>query len=273
MKPYILSNSEWNSLIKKYPSITYEKWNKLDGIMKLSFLRNTIDLSKFKILSQDLSPRYPEDIYMYRIKEKKILPIKLLANLKRSTNLKEEIGGTINYYNGIREDILFNGSFNKVKLDLGKDTQTLFHTHPIDGRVYDPPSVLDIVSYLANIIHDIGNVILHVGNNIEHPLDDPLVIQNSMVFTGKNVYVYYISYNLIRLIVEKLTQIYKQGDYVNGIEKFLEEMEIAYVNHLIPYNTWYNTESELDNYFKVLEKYGIIMKKFKYTDNVESYVI
>ena len=116
-------------------------------------------------------------------------------------------------------------------------------------------------------------MVLNVGNNIEHPLDDPLVIQNSMVFTHKYVYVYYISYDLIRLIVQRLTQLYKGGDYVREIGKFIEEVEMAYVTYLFPYNAWYNKEEEVDKYLEELGKLGIIMKKFSYTDLVESYII
>ncbi len=272
MKPNILSQTEWNILLKK--NITYTIWNNLDGLKKLAFLRNIVDLSQFKILSDRLSPQYPEDIYLYNIKELRILPTDLLARLKRTTYLSNEIGGTINYdNNNIREFYKFNGDINKVVLNLRTDTQTLFHTHPKDERVYDPPSILDIVSYLANIIHHIGNIVLDVGNQIEHPLDDPLVIQNSMVFTPKSVYVYYISYDLIKLIVIKLTKLYQSGNYIEKIGSFIQEMEIAYVNYLFPYNSWYNTSQEVERYITELNKIGIIMKRYDYDQSVQSYIL
>ena len=274
MKPKLLTEKEWNYLRFRFKSLNYNNWRYLDGLKKLGLLRNNIDLTQFKTFGNKFSPQYPKDIYLYNLKQKYILPNGLLLDLKSLCNRENEVGGTISYNGKIEYKLLFNGNANKINLNLERDTDTLFHTHPFTGNNYEPPSILDIVSYLANIVTHISTIISDLNNKVEHPLDDPLVVQNSIVFSKEGVYVYYISYPLIRKIVEKLIEISKSNsNYIYEVEKLLEEIELSYTYHLFPYNQYYKDKDFLNEYIDELKRYRIIMKFFPYGNNPESYIL
>ncbi len=229
-----------------------------------------IDTNKYNIIARDLTPNYPEDIYLYKMKNKYILSDRLLVKMKSlSINNRDELGGILKYDNNyIKDIILFNGDANKINLDLGKDTQTLFHTHPFTGNKYEPPSILDIISYLANVIKYIADLILDLNKDVEHPLYDPIVIQNCMVFSEEGVYVYYISHPLIKKIVEKIVNL-----DINSIEKLIEEIEIGYANELFRFNKYYCTVNELNEYLNHLNSLGIMVNFFPYSKKTESYIL
>ena len=282
-KPQLLSDEEWtrltDSLKYRYNNtnkkLTYDQWQNLDGLTKVSMLKHiNIDLNRFSVISKNLYPRYPQDIYLYSEKKKYVLPESLLAKIKSYTNYDHEVAGIISYDDNktIKDKIIFEGDFNRVNLNIGKDSETLYHTHPYESRPFEPPSVLDIISYLANVIKFIADTIIDSNHGIEHPLDDPLVYQNSMVFSREGVYVYYISYPLIEEIVRRLAFILKDND-VNNFTRFIEEIELAYSNELSRFNKYYWNGSDVNEYLLHLNNLGIIIRYFPYTNKPESYIL
>lgn len=274
-KPIILSDTEWNKLCKRFKSLTKKSWDDLDGMKKYALLRNVnVNCDIFSPISDNLKITYPNDIYMINLKTKYILPKSLLVEMKgKVLSNPNEVGGIIEYRPEIKNIHIFDGNHTKIDLDLGTDTQTLYHTHPDTDGGFEPPSILDVISYLANIIKHIGELIMDLNRNIEHPLDDPLVIQNSMVFSKDGVFVYYVSDLLLRDIVKKLVKLFKNGNYSEQFLKFIDEMELGYCRELFPYNKYYYNIEKLNEYLDRLGKLGIIMKYFPYTSQPESYIL
>jgi len=240
-------------------------WKDLDGIQKINFLKDyNINVIPKYIFGKNYNLNYPEDIYMYKNTEKIILNDKLLNEMKDLVeNVKNEVGGIINN-NDFK--ILFRGTFNRIELDLEKDTQSLFHTHPRDDDIlYDPPSILDIISFLALNIKSIADMLIDLKNGIEHPSDDILIAQNSIVFTKNEVYICYISHPLLINITKYLIKTNK------SLEEILENVELYYSQILYSFNKNLNND-EINKYIKLLSSLGILIKRFNY-DKPETYIL
>ena len=274
MKPKALTLEEWNKLKYKFNKLTLNGWNRLDGLKKLSLLKHNVEINDNPIFGNNFTVKYPEDIYLFDLSQ----PYSLQDphKIRRLTYQNREIGGTIEYGQDVQ--IRFSGSENQISLDLKTDTHTLFHTHPAQDREFDPPSVLDIISYLALIVKYVADIILDLDRGIEHSVDDPLIVQNCMVFTKDEIYVYYISHQLLTSITEKLMNIFlklsdnNNSDFVYHVEKLLEELELAYASYLCKFN--YDLDSsELSNYLSTLSSLGIIIQRFKYDNNLKIYIV
>ena len=129
MIPKSLKEEYWNKLKRKYSALSYKSWENLDGLKKNTLLRNAnIKLDNRILFGEDYILKYPEDIYL---KTKKIILHPTTLNSIRHMAIDEniEIGGIIN---DNKIEVLFSGNENRIKLDLNKKTQTLFHTHPED---------------------------------------------------------------------------------------------------------------------------------------------
>ena len=155
MIPKAISKENWNKVKKLFPELTTQYWKHLDGLKKNNILKECgVFLNCTAIFGENYILNYPDDLYS---KRKTILNENTLNEIKKMVKLKKEVGGIIN--NNVVE-FLFTGDETKIKLDLQKKADTLFHTHPEDPEVkYDPPSVLDIISFLALNVHSIAEFI------------------------------------------------------------------------------------------------------------------
>ena len=258
MKPKAIKKQHWNKLKRKYSELSLKSWEYLDGLKKLSLLRGAnIELEDKFIFGKDYILKYPEDIYL---QSRKIVLHPTILNTIRHLALEEkkEIGGIIN---NNKIEVLFSGNKNRIKLDLKNKTQTLFHTHPEDeDLIFDPPSVLDIISFLALNVQSIAEFILNGKKDVKNLLK----VENSMVFTKNEVYVYYISYPLIKEISNQLMKMYEiQDDFIYNVEKLLEEIELYYSKILSRFNMTLD-DNLLEEYISYLSNLGIIMKRFSY---------
>jgi hypothetical protein len=281
MKPKALQLKDWKTLTKEYETLDLEIWNSLDAMKKLALIKGiNLSFPRDIVFGNDFVLNYPEDIYLYSITDKFILDIDTLNQIRKYVYSEKEIGGTIVYSKkDIQVKISFSGSDNRIDLNLKSDTHTLFHTHPNNERKYNhqdfshrdstsfsPPSILDILSYLAVTIKYIADIIIDLGNHIQHSTDDPLIIQNSMVVSNEAVYVYYISYPLIVSITQHLMNIYRKdaNNFVYQVEKLLEEIELSYAKYLFPFNRNLN-DRDLEEYLNTLSSLGILIKRFPYS--------
>lgn len=272
MKPKYITTEDWSKLLKKFKPLTLKTWYYLDGLKKLSLLRGAkIPINDQPLFLKDYRLKYPEDIYSYDTSKLFYLDPSTLNQIRRMAIYQDsEVGGTIEYDQGNTIDLKFSGTENRIELDYRSDTHTLFHTHPKDDRLYDPPSILDIISFLALTVKYIADLVIDIDRGIEHAADDPLVIQSSAVFTKDEVYIYYISRPLVVNIVRKLIELFlKNDDFVYQVEKLLEEMEIVYSAYLFPFN---RDLDRIDEYLETLSSLGILIKRFKYTENPEVYI-
>ena len=264
--PKAISEKDWDKLKRKYSELNLKSWEHLDGLKKLSLLKGAnINIENKFLFGNNYILDYPKDIYL---KSKRIILDSSTLNRIRHMALDErkEIGGIIN---DNKIDVLFSGTKNRIKLDLNKKTQTLFHTHPEDEDLeFDPPSVLDIVSFLALNVQSIAEYILNKQKDVKKLLK----VENSIVFTKNEVYVYYISYPLIKNITEYLIEIHETDNFVYKVEKLLEELELYYSKILSRFNMTLD-ENLLNEYIEYVSKLGIIMKRFKYTSSPEVYVM
>tara|TARA_R110001599_G_scaffold108188_2_gene271216 strand:+ start:4422 stop:5243 length:822 start_codon:yes stop_codon:yes gene_type:complete len=272
MKPKALLEKDWSKMLRKYSELNLKSWGYLDGLKKMSILRGAqIQIPYFPIFGQDYLLNYPKNIYM----DRKIILNPTTLNTIRHMALDErrEIGGTIEEN---KINVLFTGSNDRINLNINdQKTQSLFHTHPADEDVqWDPPSVLDIVSFLALTVKSIADYILQNKKDIKNML----LVENSLVFTKNEVYVYYISYPLMLNISKHLLEmkevedvIEDRKDFIYEVEKLLEEIELYYSHILSKYNMSLN-EKQLEEYLSELSTLGILVKRFKYTDSPEVYV-
>lgn len=227
-------------------------------------------LGKFRV-------KYPQDIYNFSLCKKYKLSNETLTELKNKTYMDHEVGGIINFKVKEKEEIkyLFNGGENRIKLDMEeRGTQILFHTHPEDrkeekeGNLYDPPSPLDIVSFLGLTITYLANEYLDRAKGIEQPEDDPLQVQVSAVFTKNEVYTYYISSLLIERIKDVLLRIDEEcesvPEFVEKCEGLLSEVNEEYLSLLSPYNNSHISSSQIDEYIEFLSTLGILLQRFAY---------
>jgi hypothetical protein len=253
-------------------NISLDKWNNMEGIEKINLLKkHNINVDIKYYFGKEYKIKYPEDIYMFHRKKKLLLDNTLLEKIKNLTKEKKEFGGTIRFDEN-KLDILFIGNENNIELNLEKDTQILFHTHPFEKNLkYRPPSVLDIISFLVLNIKSIAELIIDLSQGIEHPIDEELIVENSIVFTQNEVYVYYISYPLLVNINKYLIKLFKTNkDFIYSVEKFLELIELEYSMILYSFNKNLNNY-EIEEYLKKLSSLGILMKRFKYNEYPETY--
>lgn len=269
----VLTEAQWKRLANKFKTLTIETWNGLDGMKKINLLK----LAKIEV---DNIPTFgyfeKNDIYLSELTKTFVLDLSTLNKLRNLAIYEpNERGGTIEYSDsGPKLKFLFSGNSNRINLDLNRDTHTLFHTHPIDqDRETDPPSVLDILSYLALIVKYIADIIIDMKNGIEHSIDDPLIVQNRMVFTHNEIYVYYISKLLVESITNMLMNIFLyEDDFNSSVELLLDKMELSYSNYLYSFNRDLNI-IDMQEYLQTLEKLGILVKRYNYFDKVEVAII
>lgn len=228
-----------------------DEWESLDGIKKIKLLKHAnIPIYDEPIFGKKYNISYPKDIYQN--KEIKIDPT-ILKRIRNLTNQKNEIGGTITYNdNNIKINLEVIGEKDRIIFkDHDLFNGSLFHTHPKDDYLkYDPPSILDIVSFLAVTIKNISTLSKNQ-------------IYNSIVFTKDEIYVYYISKPLLDNIINKISNL-----DISSIEKLMEEIEICYCSYLYYFNKKINSLQDLSKYLSELSKIGILIKRYTYTDQV-----
>jgi len=267
MYPKALNKKDWEKMKRKYSELNLRSWEHLDGIKKLSIIRGAyVNIEPIAIFKDDYILNYPKDLYT----DKKYILNSTTLNTVRymALNERKEIGGIIN---DNKVDVLFSGNENRISLDLKRKAETLFHTHPEDEDVdIDPPSVLDLVSFLALNVQSIAEFIINNKKSKgKNDLKDMLKVQNSAVFTKNEVYIYYISKPLILNISKYLMEI--EENFIYNVEKLLETIELYYSAILFEYNMIL-TEELLQKYINRLSSLGIIVKRFSYTSNPEIFI-
>ncbi len=183
-------------------------------------------------------------------------------------NEKKEVGGVIDFNSETNIKILFTGTDDRIDLNLESDTADmkniiLFHTHPKDEDVeYDPPSILDIISFLSFNVKSIADLVL---NRDKADISKILKIQCSLVFTKNEVYTYYFSHDLIMNITNDLLQVFRENEdeFIERVERILEEIELNYTFSLRKFNKTMN-EEEIGEYFKVLNSLGFLIHRSSY---------
>jgi hypothetical protein len=146
-----------------------------------------------------------------------------------------------------------------TEIHINQPVQTAFHTHPIKEIPIDPPSSVDIAFYISTIVEYIKNILKNNNRDIRV---ESLIVQNEIVFSTDGVYVYYVSYPLIRNIISQIKQC-----------KSFEYIEMNYVGYIMSVQPKFiSDKSTLHHYFKQLRKIGIIINRYNY-DNVESYIL
>ena len=245
MRPKILNLQQWENL-----NINLREWNELNGIEKVKLLKLNYKLPVFGKFNQ-----------MIDIKGTKIFDFSKLKNLIYQNN---EVGGTIDVSDGNyipqNYNIQFIGNNNRIPLDLSEKSNstntlfhTLFHTHPIDEREFNPPSILDILLYLALIIKSLADILLENRED--------LIVQNCVVFAKEGVYVYHANTNLLQAIINRLLT-YK-NNFVYDVEKLLEEIELSYASYLLKFNKIL-TKKEYFEYLHELRSLGFTIELFPY---------
>ena len=271
--PKILSLDIWKKLIRKY-DLNLDIWNDFDCVKKIALLKGAhIDIPYNIIFGHNYSNKYPEDIYNYERSKRCVLDVTQLNGLRRAAiHERKEIGGIILFneqssnikYKESKIEIkyLFVGNGNRIDLnvlDRKERIQCLFHTHPADDDVlYEPPSLLDIVSFLIVNIKSIADLIID-----NKPVEEILKVETSGIFTKNEVYVIYFSENLLYEIVKYLFILNKKEDFVYEVEKLMEEVELYYALHLIRFNRILKNE-EVDEYLNELNRLGLIVKRSDY---------
>jgi hypothetical protein len=259
MKPKSLPEENWNKLLRKYKDLSLKSWNAIDGLKKLALLRGAkIVLNAIPIFGTF----YNTSIYNFDKCKKYTFGITELNKMRHiALEEKNEIGGIIG------EDIrfLFNGSKNRIQLNIEGQTKnlTLFHTHPQDEDTeYDPPSVLDMVSFLEFNVKSIAERIINKN------VGQLLKVQNSVVFTKNEVYIYYLSNELVVSITKYLLSLRDRADFVYEVEKLLEEIEIHYSFLLSKFNMEL-TDAQVKEYISYLNSLGFIVHRYTYNQEVE----
>jgi len=266
MKPKFLKIDEWNKLLRKYEYLSLKNWNNLDGLKKIALLKG----AKISINPYPIFGTFENEIAKIYNFDKCITHFFNITELNRMRHIaleeRKEIGGIIEF-NFEGKDIIFKikGSENRIDLyniDENKNKNlTVFHTHPQDEDIeYDPPSVLDIISFLEFNVKSIADRILNKN------VGELLKIQNSVIFTKNEVYVCYLSDLLVINIVKyllKMTDVYE-------IEKLLEEIEIYYSYLLKRFNMELNN-LQINEYISYLKNLGFIIERYKYIDEVKIY--
>jgi hypothetical protein len=276
MRPKIFEELEWNKMLRKYDTLTLKGWNYLDGVKKLSILRGAkVNIKSLAIFGNFSNLVYPKSIYNFEKCKKHIFDVTTLNKMRHvALEERKEIGGVVDINKEMK--FLFMGSNNRIDLNFeNKDNKdnndkknvTLFHTHPQDEDVeYDPPSILDIVSFLEFNVKSMADRILNKN------IGEILKIQNSIVFTKNEVYIYYLSNDVIINIVKYLLNLFNNfknnNDFVYEVEKLLEEIELYYSSLLSRFNMTL-TNSQVEEYLSYLQTLGIVIQRFKYTESVE----
>ena len=276
MKPKALSEADWLRIRGKYRMLNGKRWDGLDGVKKVNILRE-LDISSFyePIFSTNYKATYPNNIYKFRHTQKsKLNPVELLLIREMVENETSEIGGILNFQEETNVQILFIGNETRIDLNLEESTKDkmsllLFHTHPKDDEVeFDPPSILDIISFLSFNVKSLADLVL---NPEKANTDKVLKIQIGIVFTKNEIYTYYMSHELIVRIILHLREIYLQGNFIEDAERLLEEIELCYTSHLLKYNVSM-THKQVNDYIKKLSTLGILMKRSSYIEGCNCYV-
>ena len=266
MKPKSLTEEEWKRIGKHYRFLNLNRWNMLDGLKKVNVLNEVgIDIVRGPIFGNNYGGKYPDNIYKFGKCRKRKLNMDAIHDIV--LNEEKEVGGIIT-----RDEakILFTGTNNRIDLDLEKSTANmqniiLFHTHPKDETVeHDPPSILDIISFLSFNIKSMANLVL---NREKADIGKIMKIQCSLVFTQDEIYSYYFSHELVINIVDYLLKVYREneGMFIDRVEKILEEIEINYSFYLRDFNK-VMTNFDVIQYFKKLEFLGFIIHRSSYNN-------
>ncbi len=266
MKPKILEQEIWNKLKMRYKMLDLNTWNVIDGVRKVEILEEIGINIPEPTFGNDYIINYPEHIYKFRKCKKYNLNVEEMREF--AINEEKEVGGIIEN-NKIK--ILFIGSNDRINLDLEESMPNmksiiLFHTHPKDDNVqYDPPSILDIISFLSFNIKSIADLILNRGNV---DVRNALKIQLGIVFTKNEIYTYYLSHQLVMNIVNSLLTLYPLPDFIENVEKMLEEIELYYTATLQRFNKTLQYE-EVEEYLLNLESLGFLLHRTSYYHGLE----
>lgn len=289
--PKIFSKRDWENFKKGIKNLNLNSWEHLDGLQKVALLKNKhIHFQPYYIFGTFNIVNYIEGT--------KNMEKIVIQNLDKFKNLvasdKKEIGGIIIYPNSTPQiKILFFGDETRINLDVfdNKFLNTeisdlsLFHTHPptnlSEEKInngynieHDPPSVLDIVSFILLSVKHITDTI--IGSK-------KFIIKNSIVFTKGEIYVYSLSKELFTNIFNHLNRKYLSNGqnlekFVYDVEYLLEKIEIFYSALLYQfYQNWIRelhdtscnsseacSDALIKKYIDFLASIGIIMKKFKF---------
>ena len=276
MKPKALSEADWIKIREKYRMLNGKRWDGLDGVKKVNILRE-LDIDTFyePIFGTEYKVTYPNNIYKFRHTQKyKLNEVELLLMKEMAENETSEVGGILNFQEETNVQILFIGNETLIDLNLEQSTKDkmsllLFHTHPKDDEVeFDPPSILDIISFLSFNVKSLADLVL---NPEKANTDKVLKIQIGIVFTKNEIYTYYMSHELIVRIILHLREIYQEGNFIEDAEKLLEEIELCYTSHLLKYNISM-THKQVNDYIKKLGSLGILMKRSSYSEGCNCYV-
>lgn len=257
----MLSEEKWKKMLRKYKDLNLKNWNNIDGLKKLTLLRG----AKIVINATPIFGTF-HNISIYNLEKCKIYIFGITdLNKMRHIALEErnEIGGVI----GDNIQFLFSGSKDRIQLNIENQTKnlSLFHTHPEDEDTeYDPPSVLDIVSFLEFNVKSIAERIINKN------VGELLKVQNSVVFTKSEVYIYYLSNELVVNITKYLLSLRDKEDFIYEVEKLLEEIEIHYSSLLSKFNMELS-DAQVKEYLSYLETLGFIVNRYTYNQSVEMF--
>ena len=276
MKPKALAESDWIKIRQKYRMLNVSRWDGLDGVKKVEILKE-LNIPTFyePVFGTEFKVVYPENIYKFKRSTKyKMNEVELLLMREMVLKEKHEIGGILNFKEETNVEILFVGTDTRIDLNLEQSTKDmmsllLFHTHPADDELeFDPPSILDIISFLSFNVKSLADLIL---NPEKANTDKILKIQIGIVFTKNEIYTYYMSHDLIIKIILHLREINIQGNFIEDAERLLEEIELCYTSYLLKYNTSM-TDRQVNDYCKKLGSLGILMKRSSYEEGCYCFV-
>lgn len=266
----VLNAEEWKKI--RMTGITEKEWEKTDGLDKVKLIeRAGIDLRKFfPTFGTFPGLTYPQSLFPEEegLKEKVLSKEGLLFLNDKAENEGREIGGVIK--DG-KIKVLFKGDENKIDLtvdEMKEEVDTLFHTHIKTGGIpFDPPSVSDIINYLSLQVKFYADALLGNGDKKR---GGNRKVKNGAVFAYDEIYVYYISYPLMKKIKEKLKSMWNSRDhemFIYNVEKLMEHLEISTALFLSSH-TRVSNPSELKNYMEALASIGILLKRYRYNDKV-----
>jgi hypothetical protein len=298
--PSGLSEKSWNKMKQKFRHLNWDTWQYIDGVKKIGLIKNCKiqDFTPYFIFGENFSFKIPVKQESDKIPVKQESEsqddkkdIKLdVSTINRLRHLaldnRHEVGGYLKYFfvNGkYKTDIkiTFKGNGTRINLDVenvNEKIDTLFHTHPCydEDIKYDPPSILDITSFLLLNVKNIADCFLKPchGQNcffkdykkgIEN-INSCLKVKNSMVITCNEIYVYSISNELLQKIAKELRILYEEKDnFIKHVEELLQRIELFYSAKLFHFYKDMSNE-EVNEYITFLKNIGIIMRRFNYKD-------
>jgi hypothetical protein len=275
-RPKALAESDWMKIRERYRMLNGKRWDGLDGVKKVEIMKECgIPTFYEPAFGIDFKIVYPNNIYKFsKAKSFELNPVELVLMRDSAQNEKHEIGGIVDFTEYKNIQILFIGTNTRIDLNLEESTQDkmsllLFHTHPADTDVeFDPPSILDIISFLSFNVKSLADLIL---NPEKSDTDKVLKIQVGIVFTKNEVYTYYMSHHLIVKIILHLREINLQGNFIEDSEKLLEEIELYYTSYLLKFNILLNGK-KVDDYCRTLATLGILMHRATYSEGCNCFI-